>query len=620
MNIISKNFRALKELIIYRPPETPSSFVLPEQNERGAASVLPPDQLKIDAAAHAALLRCAERLAKTMENTLQSLTGPLEQEKLQALMKELAALQEQQTRLLPVFQAYSRERTPLDQAVSTSLEENRLTLERLYNFPANKDLVMRKITLPATPPVPAILFFVDGLIDKDTINLAILQPLMLLGDAGRRLYDGRLTSRLVTEYLPSNQIRIAKTLRDVLDSLNLGDTAVFLDGVDEAVLVETKGQEHRSIDRPQIEQSVRGSQSAFTEMLRVNTGLVRAILRTCDLTTEISNIGARSNTLCAVMYLHSVINPLLVQEIKRRLDGIKVDHISSTGELMLYLIDHPLLPFPQVLSTERPDRVAAALLEGRLAVLLDGSPFAIVLPISLFTLFHTGEDFSFSWIAASFLRLLRFIGTFLTLTLPAIYIAIIYFHQEAIPTDMILAIAGARERVPFPSIMEILMMEFAFELLREAGTRIPSLLGPSIGIVGGIILGQAAVSAGIVSPITVVIVAVTGLASFSIPDYSFSYAIRLSRFIFEMLAVIFGFVGIACGLLTLTAILCAIKSLGTPYLSPVAPKTKAGYDIVLRGPVYSQELRPDALNVQDRRRQTSISRQWREEPPAERGD
>lgn len=618
MNIITKNFKALKELILYKPPEIPSPFILGEKEESRSEPVSPLKQLKSDADMHASLLRYAERLAKALEKAKKSLTQPLRAEILTSLTEELDALQEQQAQLTPLLQAYNRNQDPLDQKISTSLQENRLMLERLYNVPANKDLVTREITIPAAPPVAATLFFIDGLIDKDIINLSVLQPLMLLGNPHRQLYNGPLTPQLITKYLPSNQVKTATTFGDVLDSLNLGDTALFLDGVAEAVLVETKGQEHRSIDRPQMEQSVRGSQSAFTETLRVNTGLVRAILRTCDLTTEISNIGGRSNTLCAVMYLHSLVNPRLVREIKRRLDGIKVDHLSSAGALQSQLIDHPMLPFPQVLSTERPDRVAAALLEGRLAVFLDGSPFAIIAPISMFTLFHTGEDFSFSWVAASFLRLLRFIGTFLTLTLPAIYIAISYFHQEAIPTDMILPIAAARERVPFPSILEILMMEFAFELLREAGTRIPSLLGPSIGIVGGIILGQAAVSAGIVSPITVVIVAVTGLASFAIPDYSYSYAIRICRFVFEILAFVLGLVGVACGLLGLTALLCTVKSLGVPYLSPVAPKTKAGYDIILRGPFHAQELRPDDLNAQDRRRQASVSRQWREEPPTGR--
>lgn len=618
MNIFSKNYQALKKLLVYQPPENPSPFVLGEREKHASEPVQPLTRVKDDAEAHEALLRYAQRLARALEKVQTILSRPLRPDAWPAMEQELKALEEQHAQLAPVYNTYNRVSDPLDQRVSTSLEENRLMLEHLYNAPVNKDLVERKIVIPATPPVKAMLFFIDGLIDKETINLVILQSLMLFGKSHRRLYDGRPTVRLITEFLPSNQVRTAETMRDILDSLNLGDTAIFLDGVEEAVLVETKGQEHRGIDRPQMEQSVRGSQSAFTEALRVNTAQIRAILRTSDLTTEISNISARGNTLCAVMYLKSVINPLLVQEIKRRLDGVKTDHMPSAGALLMYIVDHPMLPFPQALITERPDRVAAALTEGRLAVMLDGSPFALVMPVSIFALFHTSEDFAFSWIIASFLRVLRFIGTFITLTMPAFYIAISYFHQEAIPTDLILAIASARERVPFPSILEILLMEFAFELLREAGVRIPSLLGPTIGIVGAIILGQAAVSAGIVSPITVVIVAVTGLASFAIPDYGFASTVRISRFINEVLAYVLGLVGVACGLLMFTAVLCSLKSLGVPYMVPVAPRTKAGYDMIMRGPVFSQEMRPDALNAQDRRRQPSVSRQWLEEPPAGR--
>jgi spore germination protein KA len=208
----------------------------------------------------------------------------------------------------------------------------------------------------------------------------------------------------------------------------MGDTAILFDGLAQAVLIETKGQEHRGIDRPTLEQTVRGSQSAFTETLRVNTGLVRALLRTSDLTTEMITVGTRSNTLCAVMYLKSVINPDLVVEAKRRLQGIATDAITQAGILQLLMMDQPFLPFPQALSTERPDRVAAALSEGRLAVLVDGSPFAIVAPINLFTLLHVSEDFALPWVAGSFSRILRLSGALINILLPAMYLAISYFH------------------------------------------------------------------------------------------------------------------------------------------------------------------------------------------------
>ncbi len=617
MNIFTKNYQAFKELVIYKPPQNPPAFILGEDEEPRSEAK---DQLHVIAAEHDSLLRYAHRLTAALAKTKEYLSQPLQPEKIAALKMEIAALEEQQAQLSPVVLTYSLSRNQLDQPVSTSLEENRRELERLYNMPANRDIFIRSVTISADPPVSAIIAFIDGLVDNKLINLTILQPLMLMGNADRHLYDGHTVTKMVTECLPGNQVRLAYTLRDVTEGLNHGDTVIIVDGVQEAVLVDTKGQEHRGVERTMLEQTVQGSQSAFTETLRVNTGLVRALLRTNDLTTEIVSVGSRSNASCAIMYLKSIINPALVQEVKRRITGLKVDAVSDSGTLMLYITDHPGIPFPQALRTERPDRVAAGLTEGRLAIMVDGSPFAFIMPVSLFTLFHTGEDFSIYWIGVSFSRLLRLAGALLTLIVPALYIAISYFHQEALPTDLIIFIASARERVPFPSILEITMMEFSFELLREAGVRIPGMLGPTIGIVGAITIGQAAVSAGIVSPITVVIIAVTGLASFVIPDYSLSYAIRLTRFAFEVMAAMFGLVGLTIGLLAVTVVLCGMKSLGVPYMSPLAPKTTAGYDIVLRGPLNSQELRPDELNSLDRERQAKVSVQWTTEQPAGKED
>ena len=611
MNIFSKNYKALKELLIYQPPATPPPFVLQEAENPAANAT--ESQLSIDAEQHDALLRYAQRVTATLEKVRKTLARPLQDETtIITLKSELAALEQQSERLSPIVETYSLNQDPKDQAISTSIEENRLALERIYNLPDNKDLIIRSITIPAKPPVIAQLAFIEGLVDRQIISLSVLQPLMLMGDHGRQLYQKDLLNELITKYLPGNRIKSASTLRDVTDSLNIGDTAIFLDGIAEAVLVETKGQEHRGVDRPFIEQSVRGSQSAFTETLRVNTGMVRSILRTSDLTTEMLTIGLRSNTPCAIMYLKSVINP--------DLKNIAIDCITESGTLEKFLVDSPSIPYPQTLSTERPDRVAAALSEGRFAILVDGSPFAIVAPISLFTLFHAGEDFSYSWTSASLGRLLRIFGVALTLILPGVYIAISYFHQEALPTDLILAIGGARERVPFPSVLEIVAMEFAFELLRESGVRIPGMLGSTIGIVGAIILGQAGVAAAIVSPITVMIIAVTGLASFAIPDFGLAMAVRLTRFALEVLAAIFGLVGVAAGLLAMTGVLCSMKSFGVPYMAPLAPKVKAGFDVILRGPVYSQELRPDELNPQDVRRQARVSRQWIEKEPAGEDD
>lgn len=615
MNILGKNYQTIRQLLIYKPPQRPTPFVLDEVSDNSTDT--PP--LEIAFKQYEALLRYGRRISLSLEKLCQLLKEAKPPD-LSLLKLEITALEQQLSEISPIIKTYNLLDSPLDRNTSTSLAENKMMLENAYNLPDNKDLVTRDFIIPATEPVKAFLAFIDGLVDNNAISLTALQPLLLLGESDRNLYGDDLVQKLITKYLPNNQIRLASTLRDVTESLNLGDTAIFLDGIAEVLLVNTKGQEHRSIDRPSIEQSVRGSQSAFTEALRTNTGLIRSMLRTNDLTTEIFTIGKRSNKLCALMYLKEIINPSLVKEAKRRLTSLEVDNIVSSGALQLAIEDHPLIPFPQFLATERPDRVAASLTEGRLAIVLDGSPFVLVAPISIFTLLHSAEDFAFSWIVGSFTRILRFSGIILTVMLPALYLAISYFHQEALPTELILAIGAARERVPFPSILEILMMEFSFELLREAGIRIPGMLGATIGIVGAIILGQAAVSAGIVSPITVVIIAITGLASFAIADYSLAAAIRLIRFVFEILAAMLGLVGVASGLVVIMILLCGIKSLGVPYLTPIAPKTTPGYDTILRGPVYSQELRPDELNTQNRRRQASIARGWIKTPPVKEGD
>lgn len=612
MNIFSKNYKALKQLVVYQPPEAPRPFVLKEV-ETPDTQPAAAGQLDTGLSLLEAQTRFARRLRNTLEKARALLAEPINQGEIAAIKVEIAALEAQKAELSLPLKAYSLANDPLEQAVSTSLEENKRLLGQIYNVPDNKDVIFREITIPASPPVSAMLVFIDGLVDNKTVNLSILQPLMLMGSEKRELYQGGAVEQVVAKYLPINQVKPARLIRKVTDGINLGETAIFFEGAAEAVTIETIGQEHRGVDRPATERSVFGSQSSFTETLRVNTGLVRSQLRASDLTTEMLTIGKRSNTTCALMYINSIANPALVQEARRRLSGIQVDSVSGSVALQKFIVDHPWIPYPQVLTTERPDRVAAALTEGRLAILVDGSPFAIVMPISVITMFHSGEDFAYTWSVASFSRIIRVAGLVMTTLLPALYIAISYYHQEAIPTDLIIAIGGARERVPFPSFVEIAIMEFAFELVREAGVRIPGILGPTIGIVGAITLGQAGIAAAVVSPITVVIIAITGLASFAIADYSFAAANRLIRFFMEVLAAFLGLVGIASGITLLLVILAGMKSLGVPYLAPVGPKTTTGYDVFLRGPLFSQELRPAELNPRDVRRQAPVSRAWTQE-------
>lgn len=595
----------------------PSRFVLGEGADDGRAEAPADGDGPGNAvAATEALVRFGQRLAGTMDKAREALAAGAWADKGPGLKAECAALEKQWAELRPVLLAYDANADNLaERPVSTSLEENRRIIAALYSLPANKDVVVREITLGTAPPLRATLVYMEGMTDGKFITLGVLQPLMLLAGSRLRLEGGDFVTQIGTELLPGAHVKTVGTFREVQSGVNSGDTVIFFDGADQALEVETKGWEHRGVDRPLVEQSIRGSQAAFSENLRVNTGLVRSMLRATDLVTELIPVGARSRVSCAVMYLESVANPTLVAEIKRRVGKVDTDYLHDSGHLEQLIEDRFVLPLPQALSTERPDRVAAHLAEGRVALIVEGSPFAVVAPANFFTFFHSGEDFSLKPSAANFLRFLRLFGTLISTVLPGLYISLTYFHQEALPTELALAIAAAREEVPFPAWFEIFMMEVSFELIREAGVRIPGVLGSTIGIVGAIILGQAAVAARIVSPIIVILVAITGLASSIIPEFRMAFFARLSRFGLLLASVVMGLVGLASSLLVMTVALCSMKSFGVPYMVPIAPKTIAGLDAVTRGPVWRMERRPDPLNTRDSSRQAKISRVWDQELP-----
>lgn len=611
-NILSGLLDTLKRIIIYQPPPNPPRFVLaetdqdsqPSKTDSGAESTKAAEQLQ-------ALLRYAQRLTLFMEKVGEALREGNALAKAAQIRIEYDTLTRREAELDPLLSGYFSNRENMNNLpVSVSLEENRLTIQALYDLPLNKDLVVRDFSIARQPPVNAMLVFFDGLSDKIAINRMLLEPLMLGGALPDHLAGADLLSHIVNRMLPAGGTLRTENFSTLQATLNSGYAALFLDGVAEAALVDTAGREHRAIDRPLTEQTVRGAQNSFTEMLGTNTAMIRSMVKVSDLITETNNLGTRSNTKCAIMYVKSLANPALVAEVRRRIQGIITDYLTDTGILEQFIEDSPFNPFPQTLSTERPDRVAVHLAEGRIAILLDGSPYVLLVPATFLTLLHSPDDYSLKFPYGSLIRITRTVGMLISVLLPSLYLAISVFHQEALPTDLLLAIATARQQVPFPTIIEILLMEVAFELIREGGIRIPGFLGPTLGIVGAIIIGQAAVMARIVSPVLIVIIAFTGLAAFTIPDYRLSNTLRMLRFAFLAAGASFGFVGIASGLLLWVASLVNLKSFGVPYLAPIAPKTTFGYDALIRGPVFSQELRPDSLNPQDIKRQPPVSRTW----------
>jgi spore germination protein KA len=496
-----------------------------------------------------------------------------------------------------------------EDSLSKSLAKNRARLEEIFVLPANRDIIVREFQIPIIKKT-ALIIYIDGLADRNTQNFAILQPLMILNDRPMSINDPVAT--IYEKLLPGNQIlksnKVIETVNGVLD----GSTVLLIDGSDEALIVETKGWEHRAVEKPNAEHVVRGPQEGFTETFRVNTAGVRRYLKDPKLVTEIFRVGRRSNTLVGVMYIKDIANPKLVEEVKYRIQSIAgtTDYISETGALEEFIEDHPRALVPQMLSTERPDRLAAYIREGHVGVVMANSPYSLAIPVTFTIFLHAAEDYYLRWPFGNFLRFIRASSIFIALLLPAVYIAVVNYHQEMIPTDLLLAITASRESVPFPSIVEILFMEFSFELIREAGIRIPSVIGPTIGIVGALILGQAAVAASIVSPILIIVIAITALGSFVVPNYNASFTIRLLRFGFTLLAGFLGFFGIAFGIFIMTLHVATLTSFGVPFLTPIAPYRPKNKDRVIRPPVYDQRYRPVYLRPLDWIRQNKIARPW----------
>lgn len=483
--------------------------------------------------------------------------------------------------------------------LSHDLRDNRNMLNHLFSLPKNADIVVRNFRVGGPHVAAAIAIFMDGLVDKAIINNHILEPLMLLSSLEKDQPELKLLDFVKELLLPGNQIMEIDTWDGVVQNVLAGSTVVMVEGIDKAVSVETKGWEHRQVSVSQTEAVVRGPHDAFTENFRTNTGLIRSRLRTPKLITEIQQVGKLARTDVAIMYLQGVANPKIVREIKRRIQTIDVDFIPDSGILEQLIEDPPLGLIPRFLATERPDRVAYGLTEGQVAILVGHTPYVLLAPIFFWALLHAPEDAYLRWPFGAFIRMIRIIALGFGLLLPAFYVAITNYHPEMLPSGLMLAVAAAREQVPFAVIFEVLIMEFSLELIREAGIRIPSVIGPTIGIVGALILGQAAVMAGIISPLLIIVVAVTALGSFTIPDYNLSFTIRILRFGFLILSGLFGFYGITLGMMALLVHSVSLNSLGVPMFAPVAPKGRASKDIIWRRPAFTMVSRPEAYGARN---------------------
>ena len=494
--------------------------------------------------------------------------------------------------------------------VLPDLEANLLYIGEAFYWPKDTGLIFREFMVSTEPPLKAVAIYLEGLADPSRIHQGILQPLMLLSGLSDLQMDAPLMPIIKQRLTTNAAIETKNNLQEIVEEISAGATVVFFQGIPEALIVETSGWPRRSVEKAVSERVIRGPQEAFNEDLATSVSMIRRLLRDPRLIKEDLTVGHRARNQCALIYLQDLANPRLVQEIKRRIQSLEVDAVLSSGALEQLIEDNTWGLYPLSMATERTDRTVSALLEGKVVVFLEGDPFALVYPSTAWSLMQTAEDHAQRDLAATTLRGIRWLSALILVFLPGFYVAVTGYHPEMIPTDLLLSIAANRNRVPFPSVIEILIMEFSFELIREAGIRIPGVIGPTLGIVGAIILGQAAVAAALVNPVVIVLVAITGISSFAIPAYSLAVALRIYRFAYIILGATLGLFGLALGFGTHLVILASLKSMGVPYLAPLGPLTFANKDLFAQGFIWKQERRPDYLGVKDPYRQAPIARKW----------
>ncbi|MGI5838893.1 MAG: spore germination protein [bacterium] len=483
-----------------------------------------------------------------------------------------------------------------------------VNLERLRNtFGASTDVVYREFTIGTDPAVPAAIVSIDGLTERRALDIDIMQTLMHLyrfdRNEGKPACSAGIYREIMDRALTIIEVKSTEKWEEALDAILAGDALLLLDGTPKGIICNVRGWDQRGVSEPETEAVIRGPREAFTETMRVNTALIRRRIRDPNLTFEMFQLGRRTKTDVALGYIRGVINPQFVDEMRRRLRRIDVDAVLDSGYLENIIQDSALSPFPQFQHTERPDKAAANLLEGRLVLIVDGSPFVLTAPVVFTQFYQAAEDYYEKAYVGSTLRFLRFTAVFISLMLPSLYVALASFHPEMFPTTLALAVANARAQVPFSVFLEVLIMELAVEILREASTRLPGLIGPTIGIVGAIVLGDAAVRAGIASPLTIVIIAITSIASYTSPSYSSAISLRLLRFVLTGAAALFGLYGVVICLIFIIIHLAAAESLGVPYLAPLAPFYWSDQkDILLRFPIWTMQQRPYFLRPIDKLR------------------
>ncbi|WP_445487773.1 spore germination protein [Niallia sp. 03133] len=464
----------------------------------------------------------------------------------------------------------------------------------------SSDVTIREFKMGKPYEKKIATIYINGLTDKQLMGNFIIDKLMNninIAEHADQSVSSQIGNFIKDHVIAVTHVEEAKDWKKLFQFLLSGQTIVLIDGWNQALGCAAQGGELRAISEPLAEASVRGPRDSFTESLITNTALIRNRIKTPDLWLETRVMGNITQTEVGIMYINGIVNNKLLKEVRERLDKIEVDEVFGTSTIEEWISDKMATPWPTMFVTERPDVVAGNLLEGRVVIFVNGTPNPLILPATWIQFFQTAEDYYLRWSFVGFLRMIRILSFLITLLGPSLFIAFLSFHQELIPTPLLINLASQRQNVPFPIIIEALLMEFTFEVLREAGVRMPRPVGQAVSIVGALVLGDAAVSAGIVSSAMVIVVAATAIASFTIPHYPMTDAIRLLRFGLMLLAATYGLFGIGLGVIILVAHTCSLRSFGIPYLAPFSPMILADQkDALIRVPFPFMSKRPRLIS------------------------
>ena len=488
------------------------------------------------------------------------------------------------------------EKTEENYPVSKALQDNIAHMEHYFCDCA--DIKKKRMMLGKNRDTACYLTFIE--VSVDTGTSALGETLKYLN----RLSKEEILAALFDNALGISDATYFQTVEEAVNGLLAGETILFVDGFDKAVKIPDDGYPNMGVTKAESEKVIRGSKEGFCDSVKQNAALIRKRIRSPKVKVKELKAGVRSHTNVYLIYVEDLAHPAFIKEIEKRLNRFEIDGVLDSGVLEQLAEEKWYSPFPQFQTTERPDRAAMALLEGRVAVMSDNSPMALILPTDYNSFIRTSDDYYSRFEIASFERLLRYAASFFAMTLPGFYLAVTNFHTQILPTTLLLSFAEARQGVPFPAVVEVLIMEISFELLREAGVRLPGTLGNTIGIVGGLIIGQAAVQANLVSPIIVIVISFTALCSFAIPNEEFATAFRILKFFFIALCAWLGYFGMLLGLLAVLMHLSGLKSFGIPYLMPFVGADLNHYederDFIWRQPFRKLTKRPIYANPKER--------------------